>query len=71
MEDVRLVYARQIAGEKDAWRRPGSIAFAVRTLEEMAACHPEGSQMRIQIEYEIKRLYAASKEPPLMNRGIG
>jgi hypothetical protein len=63
MADLRLVAARQMDWDKEAWRQPASLRFIIRTLEQLAANEEENPESRIEAERLIKKLYAAGKEP--------
>jgi len=63
MHDFRLVAARQLVWNKEAWRQPAYLGLVIRTLQDMLAADPEDPTMRAELESLIKRLYAAGKAP--------
>ena len=67
MEDYRLVAARRLVWNKDAWRAPAHVALAIRSLEAMLAAETLSTETRAEAEMLIRKLTAAAagRETPL------
>lgn len=63
--DIRLVVARQMVWDTEAWRRPGSIWEVICSLQQMLEVEERSNADRAEIAMLIKKLYAASKPPAL------
>ncbi len=62
-QDFRLIAARQLSWDKDAWREPAYLAFVIRTLKEIAVNETESRESRAEAEMLMKKLYKAEKRP--------
>jgi hypothetical protein len=65
MEDYRLVAARQLRWDKEAWRKPAHLALVIRALKQIVADESESPVSRAEAEMLTKKLYMAGKEPTL------
>jgi hypothetical protein len=66
MNDFRLVAARQLRWDKDAWRDQGHLALVIRTLEQMVADETESAETRAEAEMLIRKLRVVGKRPALV-----
>jgi hypothetical protein len=65
-QDFRFNAARIIAADKDAWKEPGRIGLAMRTMQDIADNDDAIPEARIEAENLVKKLRDAQKRPPLM-----
>lgn len=64
-DDLRLVAARRLAWNKDAWREPALLAFVIRTLKQIVADETENPESRAEADMLIGKLNRAGKVPAL------
>ena len=65
MADIRLVTARQLLWDKEAWRQPAFLAVAIQMLGQIVEDDAESSEARNEAQMLIKKLYQAGKAPRL------
>lgn len=63
-DDIRLVAARRMIWDKDAWRRPGMLALLTRSMQDIVDSDDEPDIARTEAKMLIKKLYLAGKRPP-------
>ena len=61
MQDFRLIAARQLVHDSEAWRNPGYLGLVTRTLQQMQDGEPASLETRAEIEMLIKKLRLAAK----------
>ena len=66
-DDYRLVAARRLSWNVEAWREPARLALVISGLQGFLADHPEKSVLRAEAENLLKKLRLAGKEPALRN----
>ena len=66
MDDLRLVGARRMIWDEEAWRVPASIAFHIRNLNQILADDDESPESRAEAKMLIPKLHALVKRPPLI-----
>jgi hypothetical protein len=62
--DIRLVNARRLTWDKDAWQAPGFVAFVARELEKILADESEPVASRAEARVLLKKLYAIKRPFP-------
>jgi hypothetical protein len=65
MQDFRLVAARRLTWNKDAWREPAFVALAIRGLQQIVADETESPESQAEAKMLIEKLYLARKVPAL------
>jgi hypothetical protein len=65
MADIRLVTARQLLWDKEAWRQPAFLGFAIQMLDQIVEDDAQSSEARNEAQMLIKKLYQAGKAPRL------
>ena len=65
MEDFRLVAARRLVWNKDAWREPAFLGLVIDTVKRIATDEAESPEARAEAEMLVKKLYLAGKAPKL------
>jgi hypothetical protein len=65
MDDFRLVAARRMRWNSEAWREPAQIALVIRGLEEIVYDQSETAEAQAEAKMLIAKLRSAGKEPPL------
>ncbi len=63
MADIRLVTARQLLWDKEAWRQPAFLFFAIQMLDQIVENDAEAPEARNEAQVLIKKLYQAGKAP--------
>ena len=62
--DIRLVNARRLTWNKDAWREPGFLGLVTRELERMICDAAEAPESRAEARVLVKKLYAIKRPFP-------
>jgi hypothetical protein len=65
MNDPRLVSARILVWNKDAWRNPAFLHLTIRMLEQIVNSDVESPESQAEAKMLIKQLYLAGKTPKL------
>ena len=66
-DDYRLVAARKLDWNENAWREPARIALVISGLKTFLADNPENPVLRAEAEHLIRKLYLAGKKPAPRN----
>lgn len=63
MEDIRLVGARRLVWNPDAWQQPGTLHMYAQLLNGIIDNEEESTEARAEAAMLLKQLYAAGKRP--------
>jgi hypothetical protein len=66
-DDYRLVAARKLTWNENAWREPAFLALVISGLKGFLAEGPENPDSRAEAKYLIHTLYQAGKTPTPRN----
>ena len=66
-DDYRLVAARRLAWNENAWREPARLALVISGLQAFLAEYPEETESRAEAQNLIKKLHLAGKKPAARN----
>lgn len=66
-DDYRLVAARKLAWNENAWREPSILALAIFGLQAFLVDYPEKSDSHAEAENLIRKLHQAGKTPAYRN----
>jgi len=65
MEDYRLVAARKLVWDKEAWRKPAVLLQAINWLEQIVADQSGTVVAHAEAQMLINKLHQAAKQPTL------
>lgn len=65
MDDYRLVAARRLAWNEEAWREPALIYLALAGLKNIAIDETQPREVHAEVEFLIRKLHTAAKPPCL------
>ena len=63
MDDFRLIAARKLVCDSEAWRNPAYLNLVTRTLQQMQNGEPASTATHAEMEMLIKKLRLAVKAP--------
>ena len=69
MEDFRLIAARKLIHDSEAWRNPGYLGLVTRTLQQMQDGETISAVTHAEIEMLMKKLRLAVKPPAISRSG--
>lgn len=63
-DDLRLVAARRMVWDSNAWRQPAMVALLTRRMQDIVDSNDESDVARAEAKMLIKKLHLASRKPP-------
>jgi hypothetical protein len=63
MDDLRLIAARRLVWNKDAWRDPGYLALVTRWMKSIVEDEAESAKAHAEAAMLMKKLYLATNAP--------